>query len=45
MRALLGIGTNLGDREENLAGAFSGLEKLQGTRLLAISNIYDTSTF
>ena len=39
MRALLGIGTNLGDREENLAGAFSGLEKLPGTRLLAISNI------
>ncbi|MCI9225383.1 MAG: 2-amino-4-hydroxy-6-hydroxymethyldihydropteridine diphosphokinase [Acutalibacter sp.] len=45
MRALLGIGTNLGDREENLAGAFSGLEKLPGTRLLAISNIYETAPF
>lgn len=45
MRALLGIGTNLGDREENLAGAFSGLEKLPGTRLLAISNIYETEPF
>ena len=42
MRALLGIGTNLGDREGNLAEAFSGLEKLPGTKILAISNIYET---
>lgn len=45
MRALLGIGTNLGDREENLAEAFSGLEKLPGTKILAISNIYETEPF
>lgn len=45
MRALLGIGSNLGDREENLAGAFSGLEGLPGTRVLAISNIYETEPF
>ena len=45
MRALLGIGTNLGDREGNLAEAFSGLEKLPGTKILAISNIYETEPF
>lgn len=45
MKALLGIGTNLGDREGNLAQAFSGLEKFPGTKLLAISNIYETEPF
>lgn len=45
MRALLGVGTNLGNREENLAGAFSGLEQLPGTKVLAISNIYETEPF
>lgn len=45
MRALLGIGTNLGDREENLAKAFSGLEGFPKTRVLAISNIYETEPF
>lgn len=45
MHALLGIGTNLGDREENLAMAFTGLEKLPGTQILALSNIYETAPF
>lgn len=45
MQAVLGIGTNLGDREENLAAAFTRLEGLPGTRLLAISNIYETAPF
>lgn len=45
VRALLGIGTNLGDREDNLARAFSGLEELPGTEVLAISNIYETEPF
>jgi len=45
VRTLLGIGTNLGDREENLAEAFSGLEQLPGTQVLAISNIYETTPF
>ena len=43
MRALLGLGTNLGDREDNLARAFSGIEKL--AKVLAISNIYETAPF
>lgn len=45
MRALLGLGTNLGDREDNLARAFSGIEKLGGTKVLAISNVYETAPF
>ena len=45
MQAVLGIGTNLGDREENLAAAITGLEELPGTKLLAMSNIYETAPF
>ncbi len=45
MQAVLGIGTNLGDREENLASAITGLEELPGTKLLAMSNIYETAPF
>ncbi len=45
MQAVLGIGTNLGDREENLASAITGLEELPGTKLLAMSNIYVTAPF
>ena len=45
MKAVLGIGTNLGDREDNLAQAFSRLEALPETELLAISNIYETAPF
>lgn len=45
MRALLGLGTNLGDREDNLARAFSGLEKMAKTKVLAISSIYETAPF
>ncbi len=45
MKAVLGIGTNLGDREENLAAAFSRLEALPDTQLLAISQIYETTPF
>lgn len=45
MQAVLGIGTNLGNREENLAEAFTRLEALPGTKLLGISNIYETAPF
>lgn len=45
MQAVLGLGSNLGDREENLAGALSLLEKLPGTQVLALSNIYETEPF
>ncbi len=45
MKAVLGLGSNLGNREENIAGALSLLEKLPDTRLLALSNIYETAPF
>lgn len=45
MHALLGLGSNLGDREGNLADAFTGLESLPHTQVLALSNIYETAPF
>lgn len=45
MQALLGIGANMGDREENIAGALTALEELEGTRILAVSNVYETEPF
>lgn len=45
MKAVLGLGGNLGNREENIASALSLLEKLPETGLLALSNIYETEPF
>lgn len=42
MQAVLGIGSNLGDREGNLAVAFDMLENAEGISLERISNIYET---
>jgi 7,8-dihydro-6-hydroxymethylpterin-pyrophosphokinase len=40
-RIFLGLGTNLGDREENLAQALAHLEKL-GLKLTRLSSVYET---
>ncbi len=45
MKAVLGLGGNLGNREENMAAAVEGLEKLPKTRVLAMSNLYETAAF
>lgn len=45
MKAILGIGGNLGNREENLAMALDKLEELPGTSILALSNVYETEPF
>ena len=45
MQVVLGLGTNLGDREGNLARALDALERLEGTELLRLSNIYETDPF
>lgn len=45
MQAVLGIGSNLGDRERNIAQALDGLERLEETQLLRLSNIYETEPF
>ncbi|MGE9292489.1 MAG: 2-amino-4-hydroxy-6-hydroxymethyldihydropteridine diphosphokinase [Puniceicoccales bacterium] len=41
-QAILGLGSNLGDRATMLASARSTLSELPGTRLLAASPIYET---
>lgn len=45
MQAVLGIGTNLGEREENLAAALDALEKLPETQVKALSSVYETEPF
>lgn len=41
-KAYLGIGTNIGDRTENLQKAIDSLNLLPLTKVTAISNIYET---
>lgn len=45
MQAVLGIGTNLGNREENMALALDALERLPCTRVKALSSLYETEPF
>ena len=45
MQVVLGLGSNLGNREENLARALDALERLEGTQLLKLSNLYETEPF
>ena len=42
MQVVLGLGSNLGNREGNLARALDALERLEGTQLLKLSNLYET---
>ncbi len=41
-KAVISIGSNLGDREQNLLFAFNQIEKLHQTATLAKSEIYET---
>lgn len=40
--AFLSLGSNLGDREETLLGAFARLDRCAGVRLEAASSLYET---
>lgn len=42
MKAVLGLGSNMGDRAANLAAAVKALEHLPGTRVIALSSLYET---
>lgn len=42
-QALLGLGANLGDREAALRNAVAALDALPGTRVLAVSALYETA--
>ena len=44
-RAVLGLGTNLGDRAENLCAALGALGRLPGTRMEAVSSVWQTAPF
>lgn len=41
-KAYLGIGTNIGDREENLKSALKALNLLPMTKVTAVSKVYET---
>ncbi len=40
--AFIGLGSNLGEREENLRLAVSGIEEFPETELIQVSSFYDT---
>jgi 2-amino-4-hydroxy-6-hydroxymethyldihydropteridine diphosphokinase len=42
VRAYLALGSNLGDRAGNLQGAVDGLARAPGTRVVAVSRVYET---
>lgn len=42
MTAYLGIGTNIGDRLQNLIDAVEALELLPMTKVIEVSNVYET---
>ncbi|MBP8131338.1 MAG: 2-amino-4-hydroxy-6-hydroxymethyldihydropteridine diphosphokinase [Candidatus Hydrogenedentes bacterium] len=42
MRVYLGLGSNIGDREQYLVAALDALRRLQGVRVAAVSPCYET---
>lgn len=42
MKAILGIGTNIGDRMQNLRISLDSLAKLPGTEIIKTSSVYET---
>lgn len=44
-RVILGLGSNLGNREENISGAVHAIERLPGTTVIAGSGLYETKPF
>lgn len=45
MKAVVGLGTNIGDRQLNLKEALSALALLPGTRVLRTSSVYETEPY
>jgi 2-amino-4-hydroxy-6-hydroxymethyldihydropteridine diphosphokinase len=42
-KAYLGLGSNMGDREDNLARARAGMAAMDGVHLLRVSSVYQTA--
>lgn len=45
MKAVIGLGTNIGDRILNLKEALGALELLPGTKVLRTSSVYETKPY
>jgi len=43
VRAFVGLGANLGDPERAIADAVAGLDRIPGTRVVAVSSLYRTA--
>ena len=43
MKAVIGLGTNIGERAENLEQAMCALKLLPNTEILKYSSVYETS--
>lgn len=41
-KAILGIGSNMGNREKNMSSAVHAIERLPNTTVIATSNLYET---
>ena len=44
-QVVLGLGSNLGNREENISNAVHAVEQLPGTTVIAGSSLYETAPF
>ena len=42
MKVYISFGSNIGDREYQINEALRKLEQIQGTKLLAVSSLYET---
>lgn len=45
MKAVIGLGTNIGDRVLNLKEALTAIELLPGTKVLRTSSVYETKPY
>lgn len=41
-KAVIGLGTNIGNRKENILNAYAALEKVPGIQILRNSSVYET---
>ena len=44
-KVILGIGSNMGNREENMSAAVHAVERLPNTTVIATSSLYETEPF
>lgn len=42
VEAIVALGSNLGDREDNLRRAVTGISRVEGTKVVEVSSVYET---